>query len=93
MAASTLASGAGISLIGRLGAGFYPFQGSLDEVAVFASALSAERIAAHYQGGVSLRVVLGSTAAGPLTSTITASSPEADIDPSNNSLTLNSAVQ
>ena len=54
-AATTLAGGSGQSLIGRLGSGLYSFQGTLDEVALFAEALPAERIRAHYLEGASAR--------------------------------------
>src|SRR5207247_674100 len=46
-----LASGSGPAFIGRLGQNLYPFVGSLDEVAVFPVALSADRVRNHYLGG------------------------------------------
>jgi uncharacterized repeat protein (TIGR01451 family) len=91
-AAGPLASGSGPSFIGRLGQNLYPFQGSLDEVAVFASALSAERVRAHYLGGVALRVSATATAGGTLRTTAQASATETDPDPTNNTLSLNSTI-
>jgi hypothetical protein len=41
-------TGSGVNIIGRLGGASYPFNGQLDEVAVYSTALSATRIAAHY---------------------------------------------
>jgi uncharacterized repeat protein (TIGR01451 family) len=92
-AAGPLASGSGPSFIGRLGQNLYPFQGSLDEVAVFASALSAERVRAHYLGGVALRVSATATAGGTLRTTAQASATETDPDPTNNTLSLDSTIR
>src|SRR5439155_12503384 len=94
VSAAPLASGAGASLIGRLGSSFYPFQGSLDEVAVFGQPLTPEPVRAHYEGGASVRVVVGTASAtGTLTSSVAASSAESDVDPSNNTLTLTSTMR
>ena len=89
-----LNGGAGQSFIGRLGQTLYPFQGTLDEVAVFPGALSAQRVLAHYQAGsgATLRVSAQANAAGTLRATATASGAEADPDPSNNSLSFSSTV-
>jgi hypothetical protein len=88
-----LASGSGPSYIGRLGQNLYPFQGSLDEVAVFAGALSAERVRVHYLGGVVLRLGATATAAGTLRTTATASAAESDPDPANNTQNLDSTIR
>jgi len=48
-AAGPLAGGSGQSYVGHLSQRLYPFAGTLDEVAVFAAALSADRVRAHYQ--------------------------------------------
>src|SRR2546428_2081928 len=87
-ASGPLSGGAGQSFIGRLGQGVFPFQGTLDEVAVFPSALSAERVRAHYQASsaASVRVSATANAAGTLRATATATGAEADPDPSSNSL-------
>ncbi|MDQ6617188.1 MAG: DUF6531 domain-containing protein [Actinomycetota bacterium] len=50
--------------IGKAQDGATPFQGSLDEVAIYSSALSAARVAAHYNAGAPI--------GGPLTPTQTA---------------------
>src|SRR2546426_625083 len=93
-ASGPLSGGAGQSFIGRLGQGVFPFQGTLDEVAVFPSALSAERVRAHYQASsaASVRVSASASAAGTLRATATATGAEADPDPSSNSLSLTSTV-
>src|SRR2546425_1881529 len=93
-ASGPLNGGAGQSFIGRLGQNLYPFQGTLDEVAVFPTALSAQRVLAHYQAGsgATLRVSAQANAAGTLRATATASGAEADPDPSNNSLSFTSTV-
>ncbi|HEV8468572.1 MAG TPA: S8 family serine peptidase [Candidatus Limnocylindria bacterium] len=93
-ASGPLNGGAGPSYIGRLGQALYPFQGTLDEVAVFPTALSAQRVLAHYQAGsgATLRVSATANAAGTLRATATATGAEVDPDPSNNSLSLTSTV-
>ena len=92
-AAGPLNSASGPSFIGRLGQSLYPFQGSLDEVAVFPVALSAERVRAHYLGGlVSVRVNATATAGGTFRSTAQAQATEFDPDTSNNALSLDSTV-
>jgi uncharacterized repeat protein (TIGR01451 family) len=91
-AAGTLAGGSGTSFIGRLGSGWYPFQGTLDEVAVFPTALSPERVRTHYLGGAQLRVVVTATAPTTLRTTASATASEQDPDPSTNTLTLTSTV-
>src|SRR2546428_13188840 len=93
-ASGPLSGGAGQSFIGRLGQGVFPFQGTLDEVAVFPSALSAERVRAHSQAdsGATLRVSATANAAGTLRATAPASGAEADPDPSSNSLSFTSTV-
>ena len=48
-AAGPLAGGSGQSYVGRLGQTLYPFVGTLDEVAVFSAALTADRVRAHYE--------------------------------------------
>jgi hypothetical protein len=89
-----LSSGAGPSFIGRLGQSLYPFQGTLDEVAVFPAALSAERVHAHYLGGVvSISVSATSTAGGTYRTTAQAQATESDPDPSNNTLSLDSTIR
>jgi subtilisin len=92
LAAGTLAGGSGSSFIGRLGSGWYPYQGTLDEVAVFPVALSAERVRAHYLGGAGLRVAVTATQAGTLRATAGASASELDPDTSTNTLTLTSTA-
>src|SRR6185503_12994692 len=80
-AAGPLAGGVGPSYIGRLGQGLYPFQGTLDEVAVFPQTLSAERVRAHYQGGaVTLRLSATATAGGTQRTTAQVSAAETDPD-------------
>ena len=91
-AASVLASGSGPSYIGHLGQNLYPFQGTLDEVAVFASALSAERVRAHYQGGVTVRLAATANTGGTPRTTATATANETDPDTTNNSLALTSTI-
>jgi uncharacterized repeat protein (TIGR01451 family) len=91
--AGPLAGGSGATFIGRLGQSYYPFQGSLDEVAVFPIALSAERVRAHYQGGgASLRLSATATAAGSQRTTAQASATESDPDTTNNTLNLDSTI-
>jgi subtilisin len=91
--AGPLAGGSGPVYIGRLGQSLYPFQGTLDEVAVFPQALSAERVRAHYQGGgVTLRLSATATAAGSQRATAQASAAESDPDPANNTLNLDSTI-
>ena len=88
-----LAGGSGPAFIGRLGQGLYPFQGSLDEVAVFPAALSAERVRSHYLGGaVTLRLSATATAGGTVRTSAQAQATEADPDISNNSLSLDSTI-
>src|SRR5439155_1159683 len=78
-ASGPLAGGSGATFIGRLGQSLYPFQGTLDEVAVFPVALSVERVRAHYQGGgASLRLSATATAAGTQRSTAQATASESD---------------
>jgi Concanavalin A-like lectin/glucanases superfamily/Regulator of chromosome condensation (RCC1) repeat/Chitobiase/beta-hexosaminidase C-terminal domain/Putative Ig domain/Glucodextranase, domain B/Putative binding domain, N-terminal/Viral BACON domain len=43
-----LNAGGGTTRIGELGSGGYPFQGAIDEVAVYMAVLSPEQITAHY---------------------------------------------
>src|SRR2546425_1586970 len=90
--ASPLSGGSGPSYIGRLGQNIYPFQGTLDEVAVFPVALSAERVRAHWVGGVALRVAASATAGGSRRATATAQASEPDPDPATNTLTFTSTV-
>jgi len=92
-AASQLASGSGPAYIGHLGQNLYPFQGSLDEVAVFASALSAERVRAHYQGGVTVRLNATANSGGTPRTTAAASASETDPDTTNNTLALTSTIR
>jgi uncharacterized repeat protein (TIGR01451 family) len=93
-ATGPLASGSGPAYLGRLGQNLYPFQGSIDEVAVFANALSAERVRAHYLGGaVTVRVTATAAAGGTLRTTAQAQATEADPDQSNNTLNLDSTIR
>jgi hypothetical protein len=93
-ATGPLASGSGPAYLGRLGQNLYPFQGSIDEVAVFASALSAERVRAHYLGGaVTVRVTATAAAGGTLRTTAQAQASEADPDLTNNTLNLDSTIR
>src|SRR5438093_3419681 len=93
-ASGPLAGGSGATYIGRLGQSYYPFQGTLDEVAVFPTALSAERVRAHYQGGgASLRLSATATAAGTQRSTAQTSATESDPDTTNNTVNLDSTSQ
>src|SRR5438132_945231 len=88
-----LASGSGPAFIGRLGQNLYPFQGSLDEVAVFPVALSADRVRNHYLGGaVTLGLSATATAGGTVRTTAQAQATEADPDSSNNTLSLDSTI-
>src|SRR5438552_199824 len=88
-----LASGSGPAFIGRLGQHLYPFQGSLDEVAVFPVALSADRVRNHYLGGaVTLGLSATATAGGTVHTTAQAQATEADPDSSNNALSLDSTI-
>src|SRR5712691_4763711 len=92
-AAGPLSSGSGPAFIGRLGQNLYPFQGTIDEVAVFPVALSAERVRAHYLGGlVTVRVNATASAGGTFRSTAQAQATEFDPDTSNNTLNLDSTV-
>jgi uncharacterized repeat protein (TIGR01451 family) len=90
--AAPSSGGSGVTIIGRLAGGIYGFVGVLDEVAVYPSALSAERVRAHYQGGVMLRVTVRPSAAGTLRADASASAAELDPVPANNALTLSSSV-
>ena len=93
-AAGPVAGGSGPTYIGRLGQSFYPFQGSLDEVAVFPLALSAERVRAHYQGGgATLRLAATATAAGTPRTTAAATASETDPNSANNTLTFDSTIR
>jgi len=88
-----LNSGSGTAFIGRLGQNLYPFQGSLDEVAVFPTVLSPERIRAHYLGGVvTLQLTATAAAVGTVRTTAQAQATETDPDPSNNTLNLDSTI-
>jgi hypothetical protein len=91
-AAAAPAGGSGPSYIGRLGQNLYPFQGSLDEVALYGAALSAERVRAHYLGAVSIRVSATATAGGTLHAGANATAAEADPNPANNSVSFDSTV-
>ena len=92
-AAGPLSSGSGPSFVGRLGQNLYPFQGSLDEVAVFSGALSADRVRAHYLGGVvSVRLNATATAGGTLRTTASATAAESDPDLSNNTVNFDSTI-
>src|SRR5256886_12114774 len=88
-----LNSASGPSFIGRLGQNLYPFQGSIDEVAVFSGALSAERVRAHYLGGVvSIRVNASATSGGAFRTTASVTATESDPDLSNNTLNFDSTI-
>jgi len=92
-AAGPLNSGSGPSFLGRLGQSLYPFQGSIDEVAVFSAALSPDRVRAHYLGGVvSVRLNATATVAGTLRTTALATAAESDPDLSNNSVNFDSTI-
>ncbi|TME65579.1 MAG: DUF11 domain-containing protein, partial [Chloroflexi bacterium] len=92
-AAGPLNSGSGPSFLGRLGQNLYPFQGSIDEVAVFSGALSPDRVRAHYLGGVvSVRVNATATAGGTFRTTASATATESDPDLSNNSVSFDSTI-
>jgi uncharacterized repeat protein (TIGR01451 family) len=87
-------SGSGVAFIGKLGQNLYPFVGSIDEVAVFNGALSADRVRAHYLGGVvTLRLTATATTGGTLRTTAQASASEADPDLANNTLNLDSTIR
>src|SRR5207302_4616916 len=88
-----LNSGSGPTFIGRLGQNLYPFQGSLDEVAVFPVALSSDRVRAHYVGGlVTLGLTATATAGGTQRTTAQAQATETDPDLTNNTLNLSSTI-
>ena len=92
-AAGPLSSGSGPSFIGRLGQNLYPFQGSIDEVAVFSGALSPDRVRAHYLGGVvSIRLNATATAGGTSRTTASAAATESDPDLSNNTVNFDSTI-
>ncbi len=89
-----IVSGSGAAFIGRLGQNLYPFQGTIDEVAVFSGALSPERVRAHYlAGAATLKLTATATASGTLRATATAQANETDPDPSNNTLNLDSTIR
>jgi cobalamin biosynthesis protein CbiG len=90
--ATTTSGGSGVTIVGRLGSNIYAFAGALDEVAVYATALSAERVRAHHVGGAALRVTVRPTAAGTLRADATASANEPDPVPANNALSISSTV-
>jgi uncharacterized repeat protein (TIGR01451 family) len=90
--AGAASGGSGTTLVGRLGSNIYAFAGNIDEVAVFGSALSAERVRAHYQGGAALRVTVRPTSAGTLRTDATVTTSESDPVPGNNTLSLSSTV-
>jgi subtilisin len=98
-----LAAGSGAALIGRLGAqsgspSLYPFSGVIDEVAIYASALSAARVLAHFTNAqtnvttarVSIDVRV--TAAGTATASVQVSASETDLNPSDNTLGFSTVV-
>src|SRR5712691_10907153 len=92
-AAGPLSSGSGPAFIGRLGQNLYPFQGTIDEVAFFPVALSADRVRAHYLGGlVTVRVNATATAGGTFRTSAQAQATETDPDPLNNTLNLDSTI-
>ena len=97
-AAGTLASGSGPSFIGRLGAeglnpGILPFSGTLDEVAVYATALSPSRVLAHYTNAATnvttARVTIDArvNSGGTLVNSAQLSATEPDPNAANNSVT------
>jgi large repetitive protein len=93
LAQGPLQSGGGPAFLGRLGQSLYPFQGSIDEVAVFAATLSADRVRAHYLGGaVTLRLTAQATTGGTVRTTAQAQANETDPDLSNNTLNLDSTI-
>ncbi|HEV8669541.1 MAG TPA: hypothetical protein VGS01_02265, partial [Candidatus Limnocylindria bacterium] len=103
VAATTLASGAGPAFIGRLGAeggssGILPFSGTIDDVAVYAGALSAARVLAHYTDAstrvTSARVSIDVRADVPGTATASGqvSATESDPNPADNTLGLSTLV-
>jgi hypothetical protein len=88
-AVGTLASGSGPAFIGHLGAeggspGIYPFSGSIDEVALYGSALSASRVLAHFTNAQTnvttarVSIEVRPTAGGTLTNSAQLSATEAD---------------
>src|SRR5205823_3179124 len=87
-AASPLGGGGGPSYIGDLGQSLYPFQGTLDELAVFPQALSAERVRAHWVGGAAVHLAATVAGAGTLRTSVSVSAAEPDPDPASNTLTL-----
>ncbi|HJW49989.1 MAG TPA: LamG-like jellyroll fold domain-containing protein, partial [Candidatus Limnocylindria bacterium] len=102
-AAGTLASGSGPAFIGRLGAeggnpGILPFNGVIDEVAVYGSALSPARVLAHYTGAqtnvTTARVTIDvrPTAAGTATASIQVSADQSDPNPADNTLGLSTLI-
>ena len=91
-AASPLGGGGGPSYIGHLGQSLYPFQGTLDELAVFPQALSAERVRAHWVGGAAVHLAATVAGAGTLRTSVSVSAAEPDPDPASNTLTLVTTV-
>jgi hypothetical protein len=96
-AVGTLASGSGPAFIGHLGAeggspGIYPFSGSIDEVALYGSALSASRVLAHFTNAQTnvttarVTIEVRPTAGGTLTNSAQLSATEADPNSANNSV-------
>jgi len=93
-AASTLASGSGVALIGTLGSGIYAFSGQLDEVAVYAGALPAARVLAHYTDAATrvttarVTIDVRPNAGGTLTSTAQLNAAEPDPNGGDNVLSF-----
>src|SRR5207245_10210246 len=92
-AAGPLSTGSGPAFIGRLGQSLYPFQGSIDEVAVLPGALPPDRVLAHYLARVvTLQLTATATAGGTVHTTAQAQATESDPDLSNNTLNLDSTI-
>jgi subtilisin len=90
--ATATSGGSGVTIVGRLGSNMYAFTGTLDEVAVYPNALSAERVRAHHLGGAALRVTVRPNSAGTLRADASASANEPDPVPANNALSLSTTV-
>jgi hypothetical protein len=103
VAAATLATGSGPAFIGRLGAegsnpGILPFNGVIDEVAVYSGALTPTRVLAHYTNAqtnvTTARVTIDvqPTAAGTATASVQVSATESDPNPADNTLGFSTPV-
>ena len=96
-------SGAGPAFIGRLGAeggspGIYPFSGTIDEVAVYGSALSPSRVLAHFTNAQTnvttarVTIEVRPTVTGTATASFHVSATQDDPNPADNTIGLSTLV-